>query len=230
MRSAQKSTGGSLLTTKIWITRTEPAAQRSAAAWANAGFDPVIAPLLSVTPMPDKIEIPDDAQLIFTSAHGVSHSGLSGDDRQVYCVGKATAHAAKKYGFTSVISGGGDWKKLTDIIETTDKPIIHISGSIVRGSIVETLSERGFLASRKIVYRTDPIRQWPVDVSEIDAAALYSPMASETLMRLPRTDISHLTAYCLSENVALPLRDMAVKIAASPNERALIACSQTSVA
>jgi len=183
-----------------------------------------------VTPLDGLIDVPNDARLIFTSAHGVRHCGIRGDSRQVYCVGDATARVAKDVGFTSVVSGRGDWNTLIEVIEKTQNPIIHVSGSIVRGTIVETLRERGFKASRRIVYRANPIKKWPIDVNQIEAFALYSPMASETLMKLPLRDLSHLTAYCLSENVAAPLRGMAVKIATAPNERALIACSQTSVA
>jgi uroporphyrinogen-III synthase len=218
------------LTTKVWITRTEPAAARSAEAWAKAGFNPVNEPLLTVTPLDGIIDITDTAALIFTSAHGVRHCGITGDSRQVYCVGDATVRVAREAGFTSVVSGGGDWEALVEVIEKTRNSIVHVSGSIVRGAIVETLVERGFNASRHVVYRTDPIKKWPIDVKHIEAVALYSPMASETLMKLPLRDLSHLTAYCLSENVAAPLHGMAVKVAAAPNERALIACSQTSVA
>lgn len=195
--------------------------------WAKAGFDPVVAPLLTVEGLPTKLHIPGDAALIFTSAHGVRYCGLSGDDRRVYCVGDATARVAKAHGFTSVISAQGDWRRLTKIIDKKDQSIIHISGSIVRGQIVQTLRSQGLNAQRQIVYRTDAVTQWPLDESQIDAVALYSPMAAEILMALPSRQTSHLTAYCLSANVAAPLQGMTVRIAASPNERALIACSQT---
>lgn len=195
--------------------------------WAEAGFEPVIAPLLSIIAVTTAADIPDDAVLIFTSANGVRHSGLSGDDRLVYCVGDATARAATAHGFTSVVSADGDWRQLVEIITPTDRPIIHLSGEVVRGQIIETLCQRGLTASRQIVYRPEAQTSWPIDVNEVDAVALYSPLAAETLMALPARFLGHLTAYCLSPNVAEPLRDMNVRIAARPNERALIACSLT---
>lgn len=209
------------------MTRTEPAATRSAEAWAEAGFDTVIAPLLSIATVKTAADIPDDAVLIFTSANGVRHSGLTGDDRLVYCVGDATACEAKTHGFTSVVSADGDWQQLVQIIAPTDQPLIHLSGGVVRGQIVEVLRQRGLTASRQIVYRTDARTTWPIDINEVDAVALYSPLAAETLMALPTRFLNHLTAYCLSPNVAAPLRDMNVRIAVRPNERALIACSET---
>jgi len=178
----------------------------------------------------DKCPIHDDTPLIFTSAHGVRHCGRVGDNRQVYCVGNATADAARAFGFSNVVSANGDWKDLVKIVESTDQMVVHVSGADVRGAIVETLRQRGINAHRRIVYRTEPAKKWPIDVNQINAVALYSPMASETLMSLPACDVSHLTAYCLSANVAAPLRGMTVRIAASPNERALIACSRAAEA
>lgn len=186
----------------------------------------MIAPLLTIESLETKPVIPDDATLIFTSAHGVRHCGLRGDDRQVYCIGDATARVAKAQGFTSVIFADGDWKDLTKIVDKTEGPIIHVSGSIVRGNIVQTLCDQGFDARRQIVYEAKAQTSWPMDVNQIDAVALYSPMAAAALMALPPRHLCHVTAYCLSANVAAPLRGMTIQIAQAPNERALIACSE----
>lgn len=212
------------------MTRTRPNADRSAERWREAGFDPVIAPLLTVRPVADQPLVPDDAELIFTSANGVRFCGLQGNDRRVYTVGKATADAAKASGFTNVTSGDKDWKTLSQIIEKTDNPIVHLSGSVVRGDLVGDLRERGFKATRQVVYETVPVTSWPIDVDDVNAVALYSPLAAETLMNLPVRDFSSLTAFCLSENVAAPLckngvTGMTVHIAKNPNEMSLIACS-----
>ncbi|MEM7729798.1 MAG: uroporphyrinogen-III synthase [Pseudomonadota bacterium] len=214
------------MTTRIWITRTEPAAARSARAWADTGFDPVVAPLLQVVPVTGHAAVPDDAELVFTSSHAVRHCGIEGDGRRVYAVGEATAKAARSRGFVNVVSGEGDWKVLSKRIENTSKPVLHISGSVVRGTLVETLLERGLKAERRIVYRSKPVADWPLDTRELDAVALYSPLASETLMALPERDLSGLTAYCLSANIAAPLHGIGVRIAEKPTEAALLACSR----
>lgn len=214
------------MTIRIWITRTEPAAQRSADAWREAGFEPVIAPLLMVHPIPQTESISDQATLIFTSAHGVRHCGIKGDGRLIYTVGDATACVAREYGFHHIVSAGGDWKSLIQAIEITRNPIVHMSGETIRGAVVETLIERGLEARRQIVYTTNPVTNWPVDLEQIEAVALYSPMASSTLMTLPKRDLSNLTAYCLSPNVAAPLERLKTRIAERPTEAALIACSR----
>ena len=213
------------MTTRIWITRTEPAAQRSVQAWRDAGFDPVTAPLLTVHPVTQATTLPDQAELVFTSAHGVRFCGIEGDDRRIYTVGDATARLARDYGFEDVVSADGDWESLIQLIEKTTKPIVHISGTVIRGTIVESLKERGIKAYRKIVYDTCSVTLWPVDLDRIEAVALYSPMASRTFMALPERDLSSLTAYCLSENVAAPLCGPKIRVAEHPTEAALIACS-----
>jgi len=214
------------LTTSIWITRTEPATQRSAEAWREAGFAPVIAPLLTVHPIPQTEPISDRAILIFTSAHGVRHCGIKGDGRLIYTVGDATARVAREHGFQHIVSAAGDWKSLMQVIEKTENPLVHMSGETISGAVVETLIERGLQARRQIVYATNSITKWPVNLEPIDAVALYSPMASITLMALPKRDLSNLTAYCLSPNVAAPLQGLKTRIAERPTEAALIACSR----
>ncbi|MGB6230025.1 MAG: uroporphyrinogen-III synthase [Litorimonas sp.] len=214
------------MTNRVWITRTEPAAERSASAWAAAGFRPISAPLLKIRPVRWDGTVADGSRLIFTSANAVRHCGLRGGAQHVYAVGDATARAAREAGFDTVLSGKGDWQTLMDIIDSKDGPFLHLSGREVRGRIVETLRKCGAIAERAIVYESVAVGGWPIDPEAIDGVALYSPKAAETLMSLPPRNLARLTAYCLSETVATPLESMDVRIAAEPNEDALIACAR----
>lgn len=211
--------------TRIWITRTLPSAEKSAEAWTLAGFEPVVAPLLAVKPVKPEIAIPDGAELIITSAQAIRHCGASGDDRRVYTVGSATAQIARDHGFTNVVSADGDWEDLLSVIMPTDNPLVHVSGQVVRGHLVQRLKARGFQVSRVIVYETQAVTDWPINPSDVQAVALYSPLASQTLMQLPARDIDHLTAYCLSAAVSDELSGPDIRVASHPNESALIACS-----
>ena len=66
----------------IWITRTLPAAHKSAQAFAHLGLAAAIAPLLLVSP-PEVMPAmpPQEALLIFTSANGLSAFCQLTDDR-----------------------------------------------------------------------------------------------------------------------------------------------------
>lgn len=217
---------GLRLTSRVWITRTQPGATASARAWAEAGFDPVIAPLLSAHPVQDAHEIALDAHLVFTSAHAVRHCGVNPDDRPVYTVGDATAEVARRYGFTQVVSAKGDWTDLLATIPNTAAPIVHLSGRVVRGALVAGLQKRGLNASRIVVYDTRTVEDWPLDPASVQAVAFYSPMAVQTFRALPARPVSHMTAYCLSSVIADGLTGLTKKIAHRPDEAALIACSR----
>ena len=73
---------------KLWITRTQPAADESAQLWRAAGFDPLIAPLLEVQSVSHE-SLPKDAVLIFTSKNAIDHVACEG--QRAVCVGDATA-------------------------------------------------------------------------------------------------------------------------------------------
>ncbi|MGB3456023.1 MAG: uroporphyrinogen-III synthase [Litorimonas sp.] len=219
------------MTTRLWLSRTEPAA-RSATAWAEAGFDPVVAPLITIEPVKASAEVPEQASFIFTSAHGVRNCPVPGGTRRVYAVGPATAKAAREAGFVNVVKGGGDWKSLIEVIEINVEPFIHFCGSTLQGAMVEALLAKGAQAERRVVYRNIGVSDWPLDPSSVEAVALYSPLAARTLLGLPHRDLSHLSAFCLSEAVARPFlavpdRGLNLRIAAEPTESALIACSET---
>ena len=96
---------------RVWITRAEPGAARTAARLRDMGFEPIVAPLLAIEqltpPVPDLATF---AALAFTSVNGVAaFAALTpGRDLPVFAVGDATAQAALDAGFADVrsIAGG----------------------------------------------------------------------------------------------------------------------------
>jgi len=58
--------------TKIWLTRTLPSAQESAAVWREAGFETLVEPLLEISAVAHD-EIPKDTVLIFTSKNAIDY-------------------------------------------------------------------------------------------------------------------------------------------------------------
>ncbi len=200
--------------------------------WREAGFDAVAAPLLTLQPATDFDPIPDDAELIFTSANGVRFCPDIARDRRVYCIGPATAEAAHDAGFDDVRFGVGDWRDMLQVIEKSDAPIVHISGRHVRGRVSETLQARGRDASRRVVYGSDPVTDWPTAPDGYHLACLYSPLASQTLAELPdRPMPAYLVA--LSRAVAAPVTerffDCRVFVADVPTDGAMIDAARIAV-
>jgi len=210
--------------TKIWITRTRPAADESAKVWREAGFEPVIAPLLVIEPVAHK-PLPKNAILIFTSKNGVDH--VEGAGQSVVCVGDATADHARKAGFKNVVSVDGTSADVTEWVRANvpiTQPIIHVSGWHVRGSIIEDLKADGYPARRVSVYRSKPRPVWPEAPN--DCVALYSPLAARVFAGLAKDGpLFGLSAICISHATANELAGLSLKsvhVATRPREAKMI--------
>jgi len=141
---------------KIWLTRTQPAADDSAEVWRAAGFDPLVEPLLDIVAV-EHDPIPQDAVIIFTSKNAVDHIVCGG--QRAICVGDATAEKATSAGFRDVVSVDGISDDVTQWVSGNlpkAQTICHVSGWHVRGSIIEDLSALGFPAQRIEVYHSMP--------------------------------------------------------------------------
>ena len=104
---------------RVWITRAEPGASRTAARLRDMGLEPIIASLLAVEPLTPVL--PDLATfnaLAFTSPNGVAaFAALTPRrDHPVFAVGDATAQAASAVGFPDVRSAQGDLAALARLI------------------------------------------------------------------------------------------------------------------
>ena len=219
-----KSRAGLHLMSKIWLTRTRPAADESAKQWRAAGFDPIVEPLLEIEPVHHE-PIPTEAVVIFTSKNGVAHTVCGG--QRAICVGNATAEKAKAAGYRDVVSVDGTSAEVKRwLCENLPKTqiIYHASGWYAYGSITEYLLRMGYRASRVKTYRSVPRRIWPEGV--VSYVAFYSSLAAQVFASLSdNRDISGLTAVCISQNNARELTGLALKsihIAKRPREDELI--------
>lgn len=215
----------------VWITRTEPLAERSAARFKDAGFYPIIAPLLVIAPPPVMPPIPPrGAALIFTSQNGLNAFCQMSQFRghAVITVGDATAGAARKAGFTDVISASGTAQDVAALIlqnSQTDRPYWHIAGRHVRGNIIEDLRAAGLQAERHIFYDSTPVDTLPdIEMSTVDVAALYSPLAAQTFAALaPHLAQTATLSISPATDAALGALNTAPRlIAAAPNEESML--------
>ena len=197
----------------VWITRTVPAAFKSAANWANAGYAAAIGPILEVTKPREAPELPPrDGVVVFTSSNAAKSFAEYTLNRQwsVVTVGFQTKHVCHDLGFRDVITANGRSEDVMRLIletYTTDRPIYHCAGNHVRGSITEDLKAKGYRAQRDLYYLTRPVTELPkIDTSQLDFVTLYSPLAAKTLVEL-QPDLTGVTVMSLSAaiNEALSL-------------------------
>lgn len=215
----------------VWITRTAPAAFKSAANWANAGYAAAVAPLLETSKPTEMPPLPvRDGIIIFTSGNAAKAFAQSTLLRHwpVVAVGYQTRHICYDLGFRDVVSADGDSNDLTQLIlkdYTTERPFFHCAGNHVRGSIVEDLKAKGYRAQRDLYYLSSPVAQMPkVNTALIDFVAVYSPLAAKTLAGFA-PDLAGATIMSLSPATDAALGTLPCKaryIAAIPSEAALL--------
>jgi uroporphyrinogen-III synthase len=215
----------------VWITRTVPAAFKSAANWANAGYAAAVGPILDVTKPREMPALPPrDGIVIFTSSNAAKSFAEHTLNRQwsVVTVGFQTKHVCHDLGFRDVITANGSSEDVTRLIletYTTDRPIYHCAGNHVRGTIIEDLKEKGYRAQRDLYYLTTPVKELPkIDTAKLDFVTLYSPLAAETLLSF-KPDLTGVTILSLSQAIDDVFGDYPCKaryVAAEPSELSLI--------
>lgn len=214
---------------RVWITRTQPGAGRTAERLRELGLTPVIAPLLAVEPL--ALPLPDldrFAALVFTSPNGVdAYAALtSRRDHPVLTVGDATADAAHDMGFSRIRSASGDLTALARLIvaeppagpilaAVAETPVGDLSDAVRAAAghaLIETLS----------VYRTVPVT--PPALPPVEAILIHSPRAARLLAALDRTMLAASLITCISPAAAAPLADLnlAIAVAEAPNEQSLL--------
>ncbi len=225
----------------LWITRSVPAAFKSAEQWALSGCAAAVAPLLKISPPAHMPPLPEkNAVLIFTSGNGIEAFKTLTDKRDwpVITVGDETARLAREAGFKQVSSAKGTSEDVTRLIQdklpqdklSKTSAFIHCAGQAVRGAIVEDLSCAGYTARRDIYYQSTPVDALPkIDLGRLNYIALYSPLAAQTLASF-KPDLSYTTTLSISAAADAALDGLNVQsrlIAARPNETAMLALLDT---
>jgi uroporphyrinogen-III synthase len=214
----------------VWITRTQPAAAESAKAWQAVGANTIVLPLLAVEGVAHSGRLRDRTTLVFTSKNGVDHFQPGDRDKasHIVCVGNATAEHARAAGYENVTSVDGTSEDVTAFLrkhQPQHLPVRHVSGQHVRGRIVEDLTEAGFSASRRIVYRSKPVLRLPERAPT--HVALYSPLAAETFARLETPLACTTLSISPATDAALAgLSGLERRIATRPTEAAMLALLQ----
>ena len=212
---------------RVWVTRAEPGAARTAGRLTALGFDPVVAPLLAIRPIPQGApDLTAIAALAFTSANGVAaFTALTQDrTRPVFTVGDATAQAARAAGFARVQSAGGDLHSLA-VLLIAQGP--GISPLLVPGA-VEPAGDLPALLRGRVEARTLPLYE-AIDTGAapaiaFDAVLIHSARAGRALAALG--PFAGQLAFALSAAAADPLGDrsgLEIRLARTPDETALLA-------
>lgn len=222
------------MTAGVLVLRPEPGASRTAALLTGRGLEPILYPLFAIEPV--AWALPQDRAfdaLLLTSANAVRHAGPDLAAMRVlpcYCVGEATAQAARDAGFADVRVGGGDAASTIPLLVADGRSrVLHPCGIDVRpfdprGLRVEPIpvycsAERGDAASLEaLIHARAPT-----------VAMVHSPRAGGRLDALLPMDLrAPIAVVAISDAAASTCgggwREMLV--ATSRNDIEMIACVQ----
>lgn len=230
---------------RVLITRPAEDAEALAEAVCARGHEPVIAPLSVIRHETPAAPPEPPAATIFTSRNAVR--ALAGvpwasdlHALPAYCVGAASAQAARAAGFVKVIAGGGTGALLAEHIASAHRPghgpLLYLTGDHLAFDMQAALAARGLTVLRRVVYRSELVPALPGAVlgalrnGSLDAVMLMSPRAARHFARLVQDtggteEAARLTCYCLSWPVADalgPLGAAEIRVAAQPSRAALI--------
>lgn len=181
------------------LTRPAPAAQRFADTLPDLFMDRVrlvISPLMQIIATGAAVDMAGYAGVIFSSSNGVAH-GPKGDGRVAYCVGDATAQAARAHGWQADVLGQDADDLVATLRQTRpDAPLLHIGGSHQRGDIAERLTAAGLPTQAVAVYD-----QVLLPLSEQAQAALAGHAVCIVPLFSPRTATQFVTSAAETQNV-----------------------------
>lgn len=163
------------------ILRSQPGASATARLARQLGMVPMVAPLFEIRPL--EWEVPDPSGfdgLLLTSANALRSGGDRLDRLRAlpaYCVGEATAAAAREAGFKVALTGSGGVDSL--LAEIPGKlRLLHLCGAERR----EPGSTDHAIVTIP-VYRAAELGETRLDGIEDAVVALHSPRAGEAFSR-----------------------------------------------
>ncbi len=218
---------------KILVTRPEPGASATAARLAGMGYEPVLAPCLTITRLsPALPETP--AAIIVTSSQAIPSLPPGYRHLPVFCVGDATAGRLRQSGFSSVESAAGDAKDLHRLILARRVAGQHLLASGERQGVrlARDLREAGIDVRRISVYAAQSVQTLPgpahalLEARQIGAALFYSAETAKAFIRLAPPSTEGITALALSRPIATALQRLPwaqIRVATAPTEADLLA-------
>jgi uroporphyrinogen-III synthase len=157
----------------------------------------------------------------------------------VFAVGDVTAKAARDMRFADVTSAAGNMNDLPDLVATRLRPparLLYLAGEERAGDLAGALRNKNFEVDLVVVYRflTAQVLPEPAAAAlngELDGILHFSRASAENFVAAARNSnlldaaLNKPVHFCLSDQVAAPLRDAGaarISVAARPTQDALL--------
>ena len=229
---------------RILVTRPLEDGREIARLLAERGHQALLSPLLEPrfqnAPLPE--EVLDGVQAVLaTSANGIRAliRCTTRRDLSIFAVGPQTADEARGAGFIDVRSADGDAKALAEATRRwapPHAPLLHVCSRDAPGTLSDQLGQSGFMVRRCALYAIEPATSLsPEAISALrdgalDAVMFFSPRTGRIFAQLAEgLPTDRLTALCISQASAealAPLTFARIKVAARPNQDAMLALAE----
>jgi uroporphyrinogen-III synthase len=233
----------------VLVTRPSPDDEATASALRARGYDVLCAPMLRFEP----VAFHDDMNARYGAVIVTSTNALRGIELHLkghrllelplFAVGEQTAIAARRAGFTHVISANGDAASLRDLVLAKVRSkelkkastLLHLAGADLASDLASELGEHGLRVVTQTTYRMAPVASLPREICDAFAAGQvvavlhYSRRSARAFLDAAQAGGVEISALaipqcCISAAVASVLREAGatqVMVAASPDENAL---------
>lgn len=232
----------------IIVTRAEPGAEETYQRLKTRNLNAIKSPVLELV-LNNSITVPAPetlSGLIFTSANGVRTFSARSQSRGLpaWCVGPATAAAARRAGFEDIYESAGNALDLAAFIQDraspSEKAFLHVANSAAKGDLKRALEGAGYRVAFCPLYEMRPAKSLSTDAHEalskrdMTIVLIHSAKGAEAYARLAKSSEPHsILAVTISESASRPLKSMSLSglfIADVPNEDGLFAALGTALA
>ena len=233
----------------VLVTRPHPDDETTAASLRARGFDVLRAPMLRFEP----VAFHDDMNARYSAVIVTSANALRGIEPHLkghrmlelplFAVGEHTAAAARRAGFTHVVSANGDAANLRDLVLASLKAkelkkastLLYLAGAEIARDLASELEESGFRVVTQTTYRMIAVKSLQRETcdafpaNQVEAVLHYSQRSARAFLDAARAAGVEISALaipqcCISATVASVVRDAGatqVVVAATPDENAL---------
>jgi len=219
----------------ILLTRPRAESRTLATSLRAEGWRPLIWPALTIAPTGDMPDLAGAQAVLFSSARAARAAPPAAIP--AFCVGDATARAARKAGFGDVRSASGDAAALAALVgealSPAGGPLAFVRGAQVAADLAGMLRARGFDVRETIAYAATPAGPPPVGIAaavaegRVAAAAFYSPRTAGSFAAMARywgDGLRATTAVAISAATAASLAELCfarIAIAGEPSGAAM---------
>jgi uroporphyrinogen-III synthase len=233
----------------VLVTRPHPDDETTAASLRARGFDVLRAPMLRFEP----VAVHEDLNARYSAVIVTSANALRGIEPHLkghrmlelplFAVGDHTAAAARRAGFTHVVSANGDAANLRDLVLASLRAkelkkastLLYLAGAEIARDLASELEESGFRVVTQTTYRMIAVKSLPSEArdafaaNQVEAVLHYSQRSARAFLDAARAAGVEISALaipqcCISATVASVVRDAGatqVVVAATPDENAL---------